>query len=68
MNERTVRNKLLQAKGKQTWREFSDAWGIDIGYLHRVTMGLRPLNDDVLSKLGLEKVTSYRTKKSNGNC
>jgi hypothetical protein len=59
---------VLRAKGERTWREFSGAWGIDIGYLHRVAMGLRPPNDEILSKLGIEKVTIYRIKKSNDKC
>ena len=66
MNANTVRQMLKRAKGRQTLRQFAEAWNMDHAYLYRMIEGDREPSIEVLTKLGLEKVTSYRTIKSNG--
>ena len=68
MDANKVRRLLRRHQGELSIREFAALWNMDHGYLHRIISGKREPNDDVLANLGLEKVTTYRTIKSNGKC
>lgn len=64
MNIETVRQMIRAAKGNGSIRALAARWGIDHSYLHRMLEGEREPSDDVLMRLGVERVITYRRRKS----
>lgn len=55
---------LIRLASDETWRKLGESMDLPASYLHDVAYGKRPASDKLLDALNLERVITYRRKRT----